>query len=155
VARRKQKEAQAFVVVRLGWEERYEDDRSFDLVETEDEGRTLGRPLAVFTNKKDADARKEQLEREEREALSPFTFVGRAEYHLRGVTSLSLEQFLAKLKEIAPKARLPKTSKYDERDWNGWWEKYADTLSEEQRQGVWELLDRLELYRVMPTEVEA
>jgi hypothetical protein len=153
VARRKKTEAQAFVLVRLGWEDRY-GERSFTRVETEDQDRTLGRPLAVFTDKRKAEARKEKLEREERAVLDPFTFVGSDEYSLQEVSSLSVEEFEAKLKELAPKARLPRPGRYDERDWTDWWAKYADTLSEEQRQSVWELLDRLEFYQVLPTDME-
>jgi hypothetical protein len=153
VARRKKTNSQAFVLVRLGWEESWE-DRGFARVETEDAGRTLGRPLAVFTDKQAAQARKEQLEREERSALNPFLFVASDDYRFQDVSALSREQFAARLKELAPKARLPRPSQYGERDWVGWWEKYADTLTEEQRQSVWELLDKLEFYRVLPTEIE-
>jgi hypothetical protein len=75
------------------------------------------------------------------------------DYYLRDISSLSAEQFRARLKELAPKARLPRPNRYGERDWVGWWAKYADTLTEEQRQAVWGLLDKLEFYRVLPTEI--
>jgi hypothetical protein len=153
VAKRKKKDSQAFVLVRLGWEER--DDRAFSRVLWEDNTeRELGRPVAVFTDRESAEARKEHLEREERESLDPFTFLGPDDSYLEEVSSLNADVFAARLKELVPKARLPRAGKYSDRDWAGWWAKHADALSEEQRQAVWGLLDKLEFYHVLPTEVE-
>jgi hypothetical protein len=153
VARRKKTAPQAFVLLRFGWAE-CEEGPCFECVKTEDADPRLGWPLAVFTDRQAAEARKEQLEREERSALNPFAFVGPTEYDLQNVSSLSVEQFAARLKELAPKARLPRLRRYGHRDWVVWWARHADTLTEDQRQSVWGLLDRLEFYRVLPTEME-
>jgi hypothetical protein len=153
VARKKKTEKKAFVLVRIGWEERYGTDRSFSPVSTED-GRPLGLPLAVFADEKSAKARKSELEAHEREELNPFLFVGDEEYTLQEVSSLNAKEFDERLKKLFPGIALPKPSKYEERDWVGWWEQHADARSEEERQAVWALLDRLEFYRVLPTEVE-
>ena len=154
MARKKKKDNSAFVVVRLGWTERYGADRGFDLVEPEDDDRTLGRPIAVFNDKAAAEARVAELERQERAVLNPFTFIGSDYYRFGVISSLTAEEFADRMKALAPKARLPKANLDQERDWFGWWEENADGLTEEQRQSVWDLLDRLDLYRVMTAELE-
>jgi hypothetical protein len=153
VARRKKADRQAFVLVRLGWEQNYR-DRSFSRVWAGEEGQSLGRPVAVFSDRQAAQAHKKELERQERSALDPFTFVGPGDYDLRDVSSLSAEQFAARLEELVPKAPLPQPGEYGEPKWTEWWAKVADTLSDEQRQAVWGLLDRLEFYHVLPTQIE-
>src|ERR1043165_3928112 len=86
VARKKKSETATFVLVRVGWEEGYAEDRSFSLVETED-GRSLGLPLAVFAREESARARKAELEAEERQDLNPFLFIGGdPEYSLQQVS---------------------------------------------------------------------
>jgi hypothetical protein len=152
---KKKKEGRAYVVVRLGWDECYGADRSFILVQSDDDDcHTLGRPLALFLDKAKAQARRDELERRDRAELNPFLFIGGEEYRLEDVTSLTPAEFAKRMKEIAPKSRLPRANKYDERDWFGWWESNADNLTEAQRQAVWGLLDKLRLYAVMTAEVE-
>jgi hypothetical protein len=154
VARKKKSETATFVLVRVGWEEGYAEDRSFSLVETED-GRSLGLPLAVFAREESARARKAELEAEERQDLNPFLFIGGdPEYSLQQVSTLSEKKFVARLKKLFPKVALPRPGKYQERDWVGWWEKHADSQTEHQRQAVWGLLDKLEFYKILPTELE-
>jgi hypothetical protein len=153
VARKKKSEKQMFLLVRVGWEERYGEDRSFSLVETED-GRPLGLPLAVFADEKAAKARKAELEAEERQELNPFLFVAGEEYGLQDVSTLSADEFAERVKKLFPKVPLPRAGKYKERDWVGWWEQHADSRTEDQRQAVWGLLDKLEFYKVLPTELE-
>ena len=154
MAKKKKAPDEAFVVVRRGWSECYGNDWSFYLVSVDDDPkRVLGRPVAVCADKAAAEARAEQLEREARETLNPFVFVGNDEYSLRNVTSLSPEQFADRLKKLFPKARLPKENADEERDWFGWWSKLADGITEEQWSAVWGLLDRLKFYAVMKAEM--
>lgn len=150
----KKKKGGAYVVVRLGWFERYGADRSFGPVQPEDERRTLGRPVALFLDEAKAKGRRDELERADRAELNPFLFVGGEDYQLEDVTSLSPEMFTRRMKLIAPGCAGPETNEDGELDWVGWWEAHADGLGEQQRQAVWEALDRLRLYAVMPVEVE-
>ncbi len=154
MARAKQIAGEVFALVRRGWEENYGDEWNFRRVETGDDDRILGRPIAVFTSRAAAEARKAELEREARGELNPFVFLGDEDYLLEDVTSRTQEEFLAGLKKLYPGVRLPRARKYGERDWIGWWEKLADSLTEEQRQAVWELFDRLEFYGIVTIEAE-
>src|SRR5262249_42055940 len=97
---------------------------------------------------------RDELERRDRAELNPLLFFGGEAFRIEGVTSLTLEEFAGRMKEIAPGSRLPRPNKYEERDWFGWWESNADKLTDEQRQAVWGLLDKLRLYAVMTAEVE-
>lgn len=154
MAKRKKVSKEAFVVVRRGWEEGYGDDWSFSEFRPEEQKRVLGRPLVVCADKDAAGARAEELEREARQTLNPFLFVGPNEYTLRSVTSLTAKQFTARLKKLFPESPPPGKNEDEEYDWYGWWAGLADRLSEEQRAAVWELLDRLKFYGVMEAKME-
>jgi hypothetical protein len=154
VARGKKTPKEVFVVVRRGWSEEYGDGWNFAPVRPEQKGRVLGRPVAVYADRAAAEARAEQLEQEARATLNPFVFLGAcSEYELESVTSLPPAEFDARLKERFPKARLPRMTTYEHRDWFGWWSKLADGLTERQRAEVWGLLDRLRFYAVLPAEM--
>ncbi len=152
MARRKKAPGELFALVRRGWDESYGDEWNFSRVETGEDDRTLGRPIAVFGDRKAAEARKRELEREARAELNPFVFLNDEEYTLEEVTSRTQKEFIAGVKKLCPKARLPRAGKYGQRDWVGWWEQVANGLSEEQRQAVWGLFDRLEFYGIVTVE---
>jgi hypothetical protein len=40
------------------------------------------------------------------------------------------------------------------RDWDGWWERNAPTMTVEQRSAVWKALDRLDFYEIVPSRFE-
>jgi hypothetical protein len=151
---KKKTAGEVFALVRRGWEENYGDDWNFRRIETEDDDRTLGRPVAVFADRAAAEARKGELEQEARDELNPFLFLNDEEYLLEEVTSRTQEEFIAAVKKLFPKVRLPRAGKYGQRDWIGWWDKLAGELNEEQRQAIWGLLDRLEFYGIVPIEAE-
>jgi hypothetical protein len=51
--------------------------------------------------------------------------------------------------------RLPRTFDWQSAsDWQCWWDDHADELTPEQRRGIWEALDRLHFYEVVPVELE-
>src|SRR4051794_9569545 len=105
-------------------------------VRTEDE-EVLGRPVAACADRAEAEALAADLERQAREAVNPFLFVGPDDYVLETASSLSPDEFAARLKGLYPGVRLPRKGKYGARDWYGWWAKLADGLSEEKRAAVW------------------
>jgi hypothetical protein len=114
----------------------------------------LGRPVAAYADRAAAVARAEELECQARETVNPFLFLGTSsEYELRSLTSLSSEEFDARLKKLFPAVRLPRMMQSEYRDWFGWWAKLADRLTEEQRAAVWELLDRLKFYGMLTAEM--
>jgi hypothetical protein len=154
VARGKKTPKEVFVVVRRGWMEVYGDGWNFAPVEPEQEGRVLGRPVAAYADSAAAEARAEELERQARETINPFLFLGTSsEYELESVTSLSPEEFAVRLKKLFPAARLPRMMHSEYRDWFGWWAKLADALTEEQRAATWGLFDRLRFYGVLTAEM--
>ena len=154
MARRKRAKGEAFALLRRGWDESYGDNWSFRRVAAEESDEPLGRPITVCRDRASAEAHKAELEREARAELNPFLFLDGYDDTLEGASSRSPEEFVAELKSILPKVRLPREGKYGGRDWCTWWGKLADALTDEQRSAVWGLFDRLEFYTIVPVTVE-
>src|SRR6478609_3443762 len=93
-----------FLVVRIGWRGRY--TSGFDWFR-DDKGkpRKTGRPVAAYTGREDAEARRAALEAEARACLNPFAFF--EDYWLDDYSSLPLCEFERRLRKALPGARLP------------------------------------------------
>ena len=59
---------------------------------------------------------------------------------------------VGKLDILQPTKRFHTTYSGDILDWPRWYDDIADTLTDTERDTIWNLLDRLELYRVVEVE---
>jgi hypothetical protein len=112
-----------------------------------------GTPLAGFRRKADANALCKRLEREAREevAASPFRLFEDFDRH----TTLAEAEFVdavEKLRLMPP--GLDDSRGYDRRDWVGWYDSLAPSLTARQRQGLWKLFDRVKCYEVIAVDLD-
>jgi hypothetical protein len=150
MARKKTNKPALYLVVRVGWRRWYRG--GYEWFRGDDGPCRSGRPIAAFAERAPAEARRAGLEAEARARLSPFNFL---ETHwLADYSSLPLEEFGKRLKKILLDVRLPRNWRQEKTDWAKWWDGVADRLSEEQREAVWALFDRLHFYAVVQTELE-
>jgi hypothetical protein len=148
---RKKAKKRLYLVQRLGWNVWEYHGRGQCTRDEEDHGV----PVRAFTDKKSADALCDQLELECRRDLNPFQFEG-GEMEL--LTSLDEEGFAAGLQALGLTPPTPKTFPYLNSDTlvdqARWWDATCESMTDVQRAGVWALLDKLKLYRVVQTELE-
>jgi hypothetical protein len=114
-----------------------------------------GTPVAGFRRKTAASALCKRLQREAREEIaSPFRLCD----DLDMLTTLSEDQFVASIEKLrlTPPALVDpsRSSPYNRRDWIGWYDSVAPSLTARQRQGLWKLLDRVQCYDVLAVEME-
>jgi hypothetical protein len=111
-----------------------------------------GTPVASFSRREDADALRDQLERETRAQVAvPF----RLGEEYSDLSSLADEEFCARVQALGltpPEAHHPYDESYTRRYWAAWYDALAGTLTSEQKAGLWALLDHVRCYQV--TEIE-
>jgi len=103
-----------------------------------------GTPVAAFATKEEASKCAAASTAEARRELNPFQFM------VNGVEALTNRSEQELLLAIARLGHAVWISKYF--DWVRWYDEIADALVEEERDAIWNLLDRLELYRVVEVE---
>jgi hypothetical protein len=123
-------------------------------------------PLALYPTRERAEAERRRCEEATRRLVSPFAFPAPHEYctggDYLGVSSLTYTRFLKAARGLGvPLPRLPTTRtvsptghcEYRSGPWLAWWDEHVDTMTEEQREAVWGLLDRLHFHTVVQVEL--
>jgi hypothetical protein len=112
-----------------------------------------GVAVAACASRERAEALAERLTAQARRELSPFWFMFPGA--LEDVSTLRAATWARYLKALGLKAPTKRSfPDGDDVNWQGWFDCVAGGLSDEQRQGVWELCDRLKLYEVVEVAVE-
>ena len=119
--------------------------------------------LALYATKEAAEAERRRREQEAHRLVSPFDFPP-PHYSLFDITKLSYQQLKARVKRLGlPLPVRPKgthvrpelgVTEYWPELWLTWWDEHVDAMIDEQREGLWGLLDRLELFSVAEVKVE-
>jgi hypothetical protein len=104
-----------------------------------------GRPLLAFTTREAAQADAQRREAWERTGRNPFAF-GETLAERTTMPEGVFRDFLTDLGLTPPPPRR------EEADWAGWWERNAPTMTQHQRQAVWDVLDRVRFYTVAALE---
>jgi hypothetical protein len=106
-----------------------------------------GDPIRTFRDRGRAEAYRMELERAARreKGICPFDINGLG---LEDQTSLSESEFRRRLSAAGIDG--PGVGEY----FRSWWDDVEATLTEEQRDLVWDLLDLAQFYRVEETEIE-
>jgi hypothetical protein len=120
-------------------------------------------PLALYATTEAAESARRSREQAARLLVSPFAFPP-PHYSLFDITKLSFEQLKARVARLGlPLPVRPKgtpvrpelgVTEYWPELWLAWWEEHVDAMSDEQREGLWALLDRLKLFTVAGVKVE-
>src|SRR5262245_39329380 len=97
--------------------------------------------LASYESAAEADADQSRREKAARQRVNPFRF-GK-DFSER--THMPEPIFLDLVQDLGLK---PPAKTKEGRDWAGWWDQQAPAFRPEQRQGLWEPLDRLQFYTV-------
>lgn len=114
----------------------------------EDENKSYSEPDRVFLSREAAQAHADRLNREVRELLNPFA----GEREAGWLTTGGDRAFAAALKRLGvPSPKPPKSQFYD---WEGWWSRVCHELTAEQRDGIWDALDKYEWFAVRETTLE-
>lgn len=136
------------------YHECYEEDATVDEMEDVYGEFTPPRPLKSFLTPEKAEVHRLKLERDHRKDSNPFEYGGYGD-ELSDYSTHTANKFCDRLREvdIAPpslnrQGKLASGSLYD------WWEKIQDDLTSEQSDIVWDLLDRVRFYRVVPHTVQ-
>jgi hypothetical protein len=98
-------------------------------------------PVALFAERRTADAFRDRLNAEARGTLNPFVFVGDepdAGFHRDEIEQLGLP--------------LPLPTRNHRQEWVEWWDLCQDETTDEQRAGAWALCDQ-PLFEVLRVEV--
>jgi hypothetical protein len=149
-----------YTVQTVAWEyndEYYDrDDRTFDpkLYREGDEAfRTDPIPVQSFLTRRKAEAHLMTMERERRADLNPFDYGGHGA-DLREYSTLPFQVFEERLRVLGVEP-----PEFDRRGrcagglWN-WWAEQCQGLNAELRNAVWDALDRVRFYQVVPMRVE-
>jgi hypothetical protein len=109
-------------------------------------------PEAIYFGPEAAERERARRERAVRELLNPFWFSSGSS---RGMTALSNETFRARVCELGliPPPPVP-TGYGDGANWVEWWEVESANWTAEQRNAVWDLLDKVQLFDVVEIELE-
>jgi hypothetical protein len=111
-------------------------------------------PVKSFLSREKAEAHRDELERKERGDQNPFMWGGLGE-SLADYTTLKAETFLDRVRALGVKP-----PRYDKRgrgkmfEVGGWWEDVSERMTDEQRHAVWDLLDKVRFFTVVPMQVE-
>jgi hypothetical protein len=137
MASSKTRRVKAYVVHRRNWWYNDEFNEAFD----------AGSPVQTFLSRDKAEAYRREKEctaRKRGELTNPFWFQG---LDWDDWSSLSQAAFDRRVSELGvePLGRRPP---YD------WWDKIEGDLTDEQRNVIWDLLDRVQLFEVVETTVE-
>jgi hypothetical protein len=104
-------------------------------------------PLRLFSDRKAAEAYRDEILLRLRRAVNPFA-LGQDLYSLTSMPYKAFVNCLWGLNVVPPQPG-PGGSDADPLDWRAWWEETAPGLSLEQLNAVWELLDRFRLVEVV------
>jgi hypothetical protein len=110
-------------------------------------------PKGLCQDRTTAEAWARAAEQELRQSLSPFSLG----IDLDRITSLGGHGFRKRLAELQiPEVdNMPPNDEPWGGDWARWWARVADRLTDEQRNAVWDLFDRLKLVEVHEVKVAA
>jgi len=137
MARSKTKRVKAYVVHQRQWWYNDEYHQPFD----------PGTPVKTFLSREKAEVyrrEKECITRKKGELTNPFWLQG---CDWGDWSSLSQAEFDRQMRTLGVEP-LGRTSPYD------WWEDIVDDLTDEQRNRIWDLLDQINLFEVVETEIE-
>ena len=107
-------------------------------------------PLEVFATREKAEARRRELEAVAHHELSPFLFGD-----LNQLSRIDEEEFSLEVDKLGLPP--PQGFEWEGRafcDWSGWWDILAGDMTDDQRAGVWDLLDKLNFYTITVIELE-
>ena len=140
-----------YLVQRLSWCTAGAEDLQRGIAENHIEPE--GVPILAFTREAAASARAKQLTAEARRELNPFQFMYNDVESIMHGDEEALLLALGKmdLPFVALK-RYPTNYSREIIDWPAWYDDIADDLTDAERDAIWNLLDRLELYRVVEVE---
>jgi hypothetical protein len=102
-------------------------------------------PLQSFLSREKAEAHRRELERPARKGVNPFIYNGYGET-MADFTTLPPQEFNEGLR--FDRRGRPLDNLYD------WWELNSDRWTDAQRDAVWEMLDHVRFYQVVPMAVE-
>jgi hypothetical protein len=112
------------------------------------ERENVGLPVHACARAEDAERRRQELEQEARRVVCPFLLGAPTEY-----STLEAPDLADRFRALGLR-RLPRTFDWESAaDWLRWWDEHAETLTHEQRHGIWEALDRLRFYEVVEIEL--
>jgi hypothetical protein len=111
-----------------------------------------GTPLCCFRSRKQAEAYCRELEQQARRELSPFQFGEELEL-LTSLKKPALDRGLRQLGLKPPTAKAFR-AEWGGIDWRAWWDAVAADLTDAQREGIFDLLDRLRFYEVTQAEFD-
>ena len=111
-----------------------------------------GTPVAGFRRRADANALCKRLQGEAREEVAvPF----RLSDDLDLLTTLAEGEFVAAVEKLHLTPPPEDDSRgYKRRDWVGWYDSVAPSLTPRQRRGLWKLLDRVRCYEVIAVDLD-
>jgi hypothetical protein len=135
-----------YVVERLSWHFWCDDGNQPCCNSGEEQG---GVPVEVFANQSRARALCKDLERQARAEVCPFQF-HHAEPEM--LSSKSEKEFHKAIRRIG--LPLPTAPEGGYVNWYHWWQGVEPTLTPDQREAVWDLLDQVQFYRVGSCELE-
>jgi hypothetical protein len=105
-------------------------------------------PLRLFDRREQAEEHCRVLKRAAQAFLNPFALLG-PYLRLDLLTSLRDEVLRD---QILLLGLMPPVEEWP--DWAAWWRQTASLMTEEQRDGLWALLDKARLYEVTAVELE-
>jgi hypothetical protein len=108
-----------------------------------------GVPVAAFRERSLADEYRLEMERVARRDLSPFELGP-----IHDLTSLSEVHLADRILALGLRPPNVKERERYHGYWARWWDRTAGRLTEEQREAIWNLMDRLSLYFVLPLDLE-
>ena len=140
-----------YLVQRLSWCTAEADDLQRGVAENHVESE--GVPILAFTRKAAASARVKHLTADARRELNPFQFMYNDVESIMDGDEEALMLALGKM-DLPPAILKRRRTEYSSEiiDWPAWYDDIADTLTDAERDAIWNLLDRLELYRVVEVE---
>jgi hypothetical protein len=113
----------------------------------------VGVPVAAFTRRKDAERLAAELEQQARsEAISPFhLWYDLLEEDLEWTK----ENVVAAVQKLGLEPPEPVENRgYSDRYWILWYDALADTITTEQREGLWRLFEDICVYEVVVVPIE-
>jgi hypothetical protein len=113
------------------------------------DGQPAGRPEAAFATREEAEEYRRRREREWWSWANPFDW----EEDFEGVTSFAEPVFRDWLYDLTG-LHGPDPDSDGHGDWQAWFNQVADQLGPQQRERIWEQMDRVELYRVVELALE-
>jgi hypothetical protein len=108
-------------------------------------------PMRPFLNQQTAEQYRQQLERRERKGLNPLHY-GQGQ-GLDGFSSLSPAEFVGRLEQAGLEPPPLRRGQVDPRLWE-WLYDGIETWSDEERDAVWDVCDKIRFFKVVSVRVE-